>query len=921
MKLKFYCFIALSLVFVSALSAKNGVTINANIISGKIVGEANDFLPGANVRLKDQNIYSITNANGEFKLYNVKNGGYEIIVSYMGYKTYSAKLFVTGSMDLGAITLLPLVTTIGEVVVSSSIEGQQKAYNQQKNADNIKNIVSSDLIGRFPDLNVAEALQRVSGVSIQRDNGEGSIIQIRGTPLNYTTIAVNGEQIPSTDEGGNRSESLDLISADQLSSMEITKALTPDMDGDATGGAVNLITPTAKSGKWSTKGTIGGGYNTLFNRGSGTFKYNADKRFYKEKLGVLIGGSYYNTVNGEERSELIYGKTNYNDGRGDVLEINDFRLRPLLNTRKRITITSTIDYKFNANSKIFFNALYSNLNDASLRNAVRIRPRAGTYTTPTTAAGNNVEIRRELNDREIDKKNLTLNFGGKHFLNSLGTLLDYDGFYTKSERNLTSIRTNFRRRNFTLNVDRSNTDLPILTSPNFNFEDYSQYTFLSREHDNAIVNTGENMVAKFNLTKPIKINDLNIELKAGSKLRTLSNERRRNTTIHDQIRGVYTLDQVLGDYNTTIFDTYNLGFTPNGNATETYFRDNFNAFVANKNQETGVNDAFYFNANEEVTANYFQGKINYKKWMFLAGVRHEKTNVEYDAIRIDRTPSGLWQKSTPISGKNTFKYFLPMLHVKYALSENSNFRFAATKTYSRPNFDQIVPTQDVNAFELRIVSGNSNLVPSTATNIDLMYENYFKNSGVFSGGFFYKKIDGFIFTQVSNVVGGQFDGFVSTTPINGDVANIYGLELNYSYKFINLPGFLSGLGTFVNYTYAQSESNTAERKNVKFEGQADHLWNAALSYDKKKFNIRATMNYNGAFITALSNDEFNDFYTAARYQLDMNASYKLNKKFTIFSEFVNLTNSKKVEYQYQRNNPNNIESYGWSTRFGLNFKL
>jgi outer membrane receptor protein involved in Fe transport len=150
---------------------------------------------------------------------------------------------------------------------------------------------------------------------------------------------------------------------------------------------------------------------------------------------------------------------------------------------------------------------------------------------------------------------------------------------------------------------------------------------------------------------------------------------------------------------------------------------------------------------------------------------------------------------------------------------------------------------------------------------------------------------------------------------------LYGAEFNFSKKFTKLPGLLSGLGTFLNYTYTQSSSDIATRKDVRFEGQADHIWNLAMSYDKKAFSFRATLNYNGSFITALSDDPFQDIFTDERYQLDINTSYRFNKKLTVFAEFVNLTNQKRVEYQFTRNNPTNIESYGWSARFGLNFKL
>jgi TonB-dependent receptor len=906
-----------SAVFSAKKTSVESVIMNS--ITGKVVGAENEPLVGVSVFIKKLNLVAFTDYSGQFTLRNVPNGDHELSFSYLGYKPLFKMVSATTNVILDKVVMEQSVTNLGEVVVSASFEGQQKAYNQQKNSENIKSIVSADLIGRFPDVNVAESLQRVSGISIQRDNGEGSVVQIRGTPLNYTTIAVNGEQISSTGESGERSESLDLISADQLAAMEITKAITPDMDGDATGGAINLVTPMAKSSTARFKGTIGSGYNDLYNAGIGTFKLGYDQRFLNNKLGVLVGGSHYTTVNGEERIETTYGLSTVSS---KPLEIIDFSIRPLQNTRSRTTVTSTIDYKFSETSKIYFNFLYSNLTDESVRNRLRIRPRSGTYTDEFTASGNNVEARRDVNDRTIAKNNYTLNFGGKHDLKALNAVLDYELFYTTSERELQSRRHSFRQRNFTLKVDRSNPDFPIFSSPNANFNDYSKYNFLSYEQDLPIRNSGKNLVYKFNITKPLKIGDNNAEIKFGAKLRDQTNERRRSTNVYDQLTGVYDLSQVVGTLENNLFNkTYQIGFSPNFGAAQKYYNDNSSNFVLNEAQTRGQSDSYYFDANERIFGSYLQGKIQLNKLMVLAGIRLENTRVKYDAFRVDRLPSGLWKSSVAVDGKNNFDFLLPMLHLKYELRENQNLRFSATKTYSRPNFDALVPNQDVNVFNLTLTRGNPQLVPAKAVNIDLMYEAYFKNSGVFSAGFFYKNIEDFIFTQQSVISTGEFAGFSETTPINGDVAKLLGFEMNFSKNLSFLPGVLSGLGTFLNYTYTQSESTVAERKNVRFPGQANHIWNAALTFDRKKFSSRASLNYNGSFITSISSDPRFDFYAADRYQLDVNASYKFSKKITVFTEFVNLTNSKRIEYQLNRSNPANIESYGWSSRFGLNFKF
>lgn len=911
----FYLFFILSF---SGLKA-NEVQDFANIF-GKIVTSEDYFVAGASIGIKSINNFTSSDFTGNFVLNNLKEGVYILSISYLGLKDIEMEVIIekNKNLDLGKIVMYDDNISLSEVTITASIEGQQKAYNQQKNAENIKSVVSADLIGRFPDLNVAESLQRVSGVSISRNNGEGSNVQIRGTPLNFTTININGEQIPASNEGGGRSESLDLISADQLASMEIFKSNLPEMDGDAIGGSINLITPTAKSAKLKVKGSAGGGYNNLFEEGSGIFKLGLEQRFLDGKLGVLMSGSYYRTVNGEERVETIYGLSDFGSG----LEINDFGLRPLLNTRERKSFTATIDYNLSSSSKIYLNTFYNNVNDNSLRNRLRFRPRAGSYINETTASGTGVEIRRDINDRVIDRENITFNLGGKHLLNNSGLNLDYEAFYTSTERKLTSDRHTFRKRDLTLIVDRSNVDFPTFSSPDFDFEDYAAFGFTSFERDNPIKNKGSNLVGKFNITQPIKIKDNFGELKFGAKLRALENKRRRNTQVFDQLDGVYNLSQVLGSNSIDMFGgIYSTGFVPNAKTSLKFFNENFSNFTSNEGQSQGLADSNFYDANEDVFATYIQGKIQFGKLIIIGGFRYENTSVTYDALRVNRTPAGIWESSEPVSGSNKYDFLLPMINLRYKLNENQNLRFAATRTYARPNFTELIPNEDVNVFELRIVSGNPDLKPASSTNIDLLYENFFKKEGVLSGGIFYKRITDFIFTQQSIVTSGEFEGFRITTPVNGDVASIKGAEINFSKKFTFLPGFLSNFGTFLNYTYIHSESDVADRKNVRFPGQADHIWNAALYFDKGGFSIRGSLNFNGGFLTSVSSDPRFDFFTDDRYQLDVNASYEINKNLTLFTEFVNLTDARRIEYQLDRSHPFNIEGYGWSARFGMNFKF
>ncbi|MEM9361386.1 MAG: TonB-dependent receptor [Bacteroidota bacterium] len=912
-------------------------------VSGRVLGEAGEPLPGASIVIRELSIGTSSSLEGFFNLPRVPYGSHDIEISYIGFEPYKTTIKVdSSSLSLGDIVLQPSVNTLGEVIITGSLEGQQRAFNQQKNADNIKTIVSADLIGRFPDINVGEAMQRVSGVTIERDNGEGSIVKIRGTPQNFTTVSINGEQIPTTDEGGGRTEGLALISADQLASMEVSKAITPDMDGDAVGGAINLITPTAASSKGRIKGSIGGGYNDLFQRGSQIVRLKYDRRFADNKFGILFGGSYYNTVNGEERFEATYRNRQIgsdddpNSFRANV--VDDYRLRPLLNERTRIGVNATFDYRFNDNSQVIFKAIYNKLEDESLRRRIRFRPR-NNYNDPLNPniAGpdNDVRVRRDINDRVIDRENITITFDGKHPLGTFGQI-DYGINYTRSERVLRSDRFVFRERDLTLELTRDG-DFTLFSSPDFDFEDYAAYDFNSFQQDKPILNRGDNTVAKINLTVPFNLGKNAGEFKTGGKYRDLDNMRRRNTIEYNVFNGPYNLTQVFDNNESSIFDgRYQMGRFPDPQRAMQHFLDNQAAYEIDENASRINSESFFFDAGEDVYAAYFQGKVQFKKFRILAGFRYEKTDVNYDALRLEIEPPAqdgapaVPISSEPVSGSNSYDFFLPMVHLRYELNDRTNLRFAYTQSYARPELQDLVPSQNINFADQLLTTGNPELLPANADNLDLLFESYLKGAGVISGGVFYKRIENFIFDQISNVDFNN-DVFLQTEPINGDEAELLGVELNFTKKLDFLPGFLSGLGVFLNYTWVDSNSSfeffdedsgeTLVREDVSFVGQADNTWNAALSYDLGGFSARASLNYNGRSLLSFSDDPEQDFFLEERYQLDVNASQKISDNLTVFVEFVNLTNEPNLEFQSVRSQVTNYEIYDWSARFGLNFKF
>ena len=225
------------------LSANLVFAQETGTISGEII-DKNGSLPFVNVEVKGLSNGTISDFNGDFTLVNVPSGAQTIQISFLGYQTIEKELTVNAGKvtNLGMITLSASVEALEQVVIKSNyLPSQRRALTIQKNAASIQNVLAADVIGKLPDRNAAEAVQRVPGVSIERDQGEGRFAIVRGTPIEWSSNLLNGDRLPSADGfNGTRQVALDVIPSELIEYAIISKALTPDMEGDAIGGSINL---------------------------------------------------------------------------------------------------------------------------------------------------------------------------------------------------------------------------------------------------------------------------------------------------------------------------------------------------------------------------------------------------------------------------------------------------------------------------------------------------------------------------------------------------------------------------------------------------------------------------------------------------------------------------------------------------------
>ena len=337
---------------------------SAQNLTGRVLDEANLPLAGATISL-DETPLDVTDQDGYFNLLDLPPGNHQLRVSYIGFTdhvhTVSVQAGETKELDIQLTPGVELAT----VAIISQLRGQARALSQQQSAINVTNVIAADQIGRFPDQNIGDALKRVSGINVQYDQGEARFANIRGTAPQLNAVTINGERIPSA-EAEVRSIQLDLIPSDMIQAVEVNKALTPDMDADAIGGSVNLVTRAAPYER-RVSGTLGAGYNFL--AGEPTFNGSLiyGERFAGGKLGLIVSGSYFDNTLGSDNVEAEWGYEDANDnGRfdaGEPEQPEEIQIRQYYLQRIRQSYSLGLDYKIDANHTLFLRGIYNRRKD------------------------------------------------------------------------------------------------------------------------------------------------------------------------------------------------------------------------------------------------------------------------------------------------------------------------------------------------------------------------------------------------------------------------------------------------------------------------------------------------------------------------------------------------------------------------------
>lgn len=946
-------------------------SVNSFAQLSQISGAVNDDttgepLIGASIYVAGTSIGASTDANGQFyfAIPKFNQTDIKVVVHFLGYINDTIAVnTLNENFEPLQVKLKVNAEYLKTVEVVGRFEGQQKALYQQKQAINIKNIVAEEQIELFPDANAAEALQRLPGVTLQRDQGDGRYVQLRGTPPELTNFNINGEQIPSP-EGNVRFVGLDVIASDQIASIEITKALTPDMDADGIGGNVNIVTKTATDTVPKITGLIAGGYNDIVSATGYQAQFSYAMRY--KKLGFHINGNYYNNNQGSHNMEFKFTKRPTQEDTTFQPVYTDIQLRDYQITRQRIGTSVSLDYEFNPRHKIYLKGITNQFTDNEERRRVRNKFGSGRIINDHTSKEASIE--RDIKTREKIQSINSVNAGGEHRFGLFH--LDYMLTYAVAKEEIPDqFEMSFDSDELDMELDLSESNWPKIIYPNesdYNTAtDYTGYQFNDLTQSSSITQD-ENLSLKLNFKIPYAFKNSNGEIKFGTRIRDKEKSRDKDATVFDNYypiflpgdRQIYlqegpdlSLQTVAGDYSPTLLGRgYEMGLSPDPSKSKDfveYYRQNFKIAEADTKNDSYAED---YTAEENIYAYYGMITHHFGKWMFLGGARYERTDVKYTGNEVVLYKGRFFESLETRTMEKTYEFLLPQFHLKYSLNSRTNLRAAVTYTYSRPNFEDILPYRQVEDID-EIKYGNSSLKFPIALNIDLMAETYVANNGMISAGLFAKRIDNFIFYYKRFVhLDSNFSsaGLTEVTiATNGDYADVAGAEVNFNYKLAFLPAFWKNFGIYSNYTYTYSNAKIAERvpvesldevfiysgsdngfisttdnqEEIPLPGQAEHSMNFAVFYDSKKLYAKLSANYQSAFLSELGQDKSFDVYYDQSFRLDFSADYKFTENLRVFAQVLNLTNTPLKYYMGTSDLVKQQEYYSWSSRFGVRFNF
>jgi TonB-dependent receptor len=958
------CVLLLFVCFVGLISGAQAQT-GRGTIAGTAKDEANSALTSASIEVQPLGRKAVSDDQGQFRITDVPAGEYTVTVSYVGFAPFNKSVRVETGQTVNLDAVLYVASVSDQVIVSTErLQGEAEAINIERMSDDIVQVLPSRVINSLPNTNIADAVGRVPSVSLERDEGEGKYVQIRGTEPRLSSVTINGVNVPSV-EGVVRNIKLDAVPADLVERIEVLKTLSASQDADGVGGTVNLVTRTA--GEKPTYEFNGmGGYNPIqtgytLGEGNGTYgkRFGAQHRF-----GVILSGHLDKTNRGID--DLEPGQTTgTTPGGANIAFANTEDQRSYSYYRTRYGFSTGLDYNLKPGQNLYLKGFYSDFHDygetwvytpsvgntiKSVNGSVITFDNATDCAAPGAPAGcspGSYAYRHYV--RRPDQQVYSFLSGGRHDLSSTLITYEFAGSRSHNIGGQDFATTNFNGNAADLAVDLRNPYKPkFIAQDGSNLFDPTQYTLANSSFTHYIAQQ-LNFQGAAAVARRYSTHGHLGTFELGVKVRNSHSKQNENdNTLNFNSGAPIGLTSVLGNYtNPTYYDNF---FAINGTAygpTSNYDKitqtvlANLGQFQENLAGDLRRKFGALFDANERVYAGYLQNVISLGKFRVQTGVRFDAATTSFQTDSVDVTnPSS--PIVTPIGKSSSYFNALPSVQVQYLLEKNTNLRGNFSQGIARPNIGDLVPTTIVdpnaNPSPGVVTQGNADLKPTKATNYDILVEHFFQPLGIIQAGFFYKHLSDPIYATTSIIGPGLPNaGLHLQQAINGPTAHIAGFEATWEQRFSFLPGLLNGFGVAANYSYTTSQVtfpsgfSGGRTDHAPLQRQAPNTWNAGFTYDKARFSMRFSASHNDANIAfynfganSTPNDPIlglkgptGDTYFYAHTQFDIQGSYRVYKGLSFLASGLNLSNEPFGFYNGSPIYPIQREFYKPTVSFGV----
>lgn len=894
-----------SVLFVGTVLLALSHTALAQNVTGEITDPGRTVaFPGAIVRVEGLPGSTTSDERGRFRLGNVPAGSYTLIVSYVGTEDTSISIQVPEEgVDLGDVVIgATSVAALEEIIVVGQAAAFASALNQERSANNLVSVLDTDAMGQFPDQNVAESLRRLTGVSVETDQGEGRYVVIRGMDPDLNSTSING--VRATAAEPRRALQLDVIPTDLLDGLEVHKTLTPDMDADAIGGSINVKTLSAFSRKGPyAKARAESSVNGLREEwgpklsfaGSNIYEMDSGRR-----LGIAGALSWHDRAIQADNNEADDWEVS--DNGNDFME--EFQPRLYTVERERLGGALNFDLDISDATTLHLYTLYSRFTDTELRNRVTfgLDGLDEDTITATTADYTEVEIERDTKGRSFQgqiAENLSISLGSETQLESwlVETNLGYSFAREETPDQLSGTWVaEFESGDGpiadgqpVLTIDRGNPRIPLVRSNFFSaLHDPSLYELDELEHFDE-----KNEDSQFSLRLDATRDAGFGSIKFGAKARWREKSSDEEAVFWSGDDQWFLSDALLPGGGAQYGFPNQVGPVPDNLIERQIFADRVGIeFEPLDTQlDSTVSD---FTIDENVFAAYMMGTWETGRATIVAGLRYEQTELdsrgnEVELIEEDQHGPGNPPEDTlivnTVQSSRSYGDLLPSANIRFDFSENVVGRASIYRSVVRPRVEDV-------AFRVAIEDGegelgNPALDPYRAWSIDASIAFYPTELSVVSGGVFHKRIDDFIFVQTLDdyeFLNRTFDEAIIA--LNGEEATVLGFEFTYQqhFGFLGAPfdAFLVGL----NYTYVDSEGNTGDR-DINLPKQAGNIGSFTLGYDKHGLDVRLAMKYRDSYVDELVEPGL-DRYTADHLRWDLTAKYGLSDNWQIYAEIANL---------------------------------